>query len=130
MMTKELLKRGCVESNLSGDDDVEMQTVWRAGDLVHAFYNFYDHPAGYRPLFQRQKGTRAPAPLVGLSEGWLQARVTEDFDPEAFRPEDRKTWVALEFLGTFADPLYEQLWEGLEEMRVKPSLVRIGNPTA
>lgn len=94
----------------------------RKGDSVDAFFNFFDHPKGYRPL--GIAGMARTSPVLGKSQGWMAATIVEDFDPGRFDTHDKETWVLVRFNGRFADPLCESIWTELEPMRVTPTKVR------
>lgn len=93
---------------------------YTAGEEVLAVYRSNDHPDGCR--YVKVADREETFPVVGLSVGWLIATVLEDFHPESLDERSTKTYVHLEFGGTFQDP-HSGFSENLR-MLVHPSRVR------
>jgi len=96
------------------------QLDYVSGQNVTAFFRSNDHPEGYR--FVKVKELTNNFPVVGLSSGWLEGVVTDDFDKECFKEEVRGTYVHVWFNGTFRDP-HKGHCQGLDAY-VHPSLIR------
>ncbi|EEQ97251.1 succinate dehydrogenase, putative [Perkinsus marinus ATCC 50983] len=77
--------------------------TYRRGQLVQAFIsqipeNDYDPDIGWMKVGSRVEGQVSPR--LGMTDGWVDATIVDDFDKSQYQAELRETWPVVEYTHT------------------------------
>eukprot|EP00451_Oxyrrhis_marina_P029141 CAMPEP_0204374006 /NCGR_PEP_ID=MMETSP0469-20131031/48402_1 /ASSEMBLY_ACC=CAM_ASM_000384 /TAXON_ID=2969 /ORGANISM="Oxyrrhis marina" /LENGTH=552 /DNA_ID=CAMNT_0051364541 /DNA_START=1 /DNA_END=1659 /DNA_ORIENTATION=- len=73
-------------------------STFDAGDDVVIFFRLSEANPKYQCMAVMSKQQGIYRPRIGLSDGWMPARVVRPFDPAKFEVKDPTTWVQVRYL--------------------------------
>lgn len=67
----------------------------RQGTLVDVFHRYCQDPNGYFMVGHSSSGLLHPS--IGRTDGWTEARISEDWDIQHYNPNTYNTWVQIQW---------------------------------